>query len=89
MFYLASFSELSTHRDRLLNKFRSYVPCDIESNVPFSIDHISEHPVSLHATILDAMRYPSMLLQGRLSRRGYNVRRSFSPAAARMVVPCR
>ncbi len=78
MFYRASSSELLTHMDRLLNKFRSYVLCDIESIVPFSIYHIPEHPVSLHAAILDAMHYLSMLLQDMPPRSGYNDRRSFS-----------
>ena len=83
------FSAVLIHRDRLLNKFHSCALCGTESSVPFSIDHMPLHPISIHVALLDTMSRLLMLLQGRLLRSAYNYRRSFSLLVARMEVQCR
>jgi hypothetical protein len=69
-----SFLELSTHRDRLPSKFRSYVPCGTESSVPFSTDRKLGHPEVLHVGFLDTRHLLSTPLPGRPLRSADNDR---------------
>lgn len=43
------------HKDRLMNRSRSYARYDIENSVPFSIYHMHEYPVSHHGANRDTM----------------------------------
>ena len=88
-YYLDSFSGLSIHRGKLPSTFRSCAPCDTGRSVPFSIDHMPVHPISLRAAIRDTMLCLSMLLPGRFRCTACNDRRSFSLLAFHTPVPCR
>ena len=83
------FSALLTHTDRRLSRFRSYVPCGIESSVSFSTDRKRGHPEVPHGRFLDTMPCLSMPLQGRPRRNAGNDRRSFALSVIRMKFQCR
>jgi len=66
LLYHIALQALLIQRGRQQSRFRSCAHYDTENNVPFSIDHRPEHPISHHAAIPDTMRSLSMRSRGNL-----------------------